>query len=121
VRKPKSGIASQSGFVCSTNSKNIGRPLKSVRWRTLKSGTCKSAGFGIPRGIDERVHFDFKDMASRLEMRGLDLTRGRVETCEVCVKKNGKVWSLASDVIRHGGEGGGLMREDIEFSHSHRA
>jgi hypothetical protein len=120
VRKPEAGITSQSGFVCSTDSKNIGRPLKSIRWRTLKSGTCKRTGLGIPRGIDERVHFDIKDMASRLKMRGLDFTRGRIDACEICVEKNSEVWSSAGNVIRHGSEGGGLMREDIEFSHSHR-
>jgi hypothetical protein len=103
-----------------TDSKNIGRPLKSICWRTLKSGTCKCTGFGIPRGIDEGVYFDFKDMASRLKMRGLDFTRSGLDACEVCVEKDGKVWSASGDVIRYGCEGGGLMREDIEFSHSHR-
>jgi hypothetical protein len=48
--------------------------LKSIRWRTLKSGSCKRTGFGIPRGIDEGSHFDIKDMASRLKMSGLDFT-----------------------------------------------
>jgi hypothetical protein len=74
VGKPEAGITSQSGFMCATNPKNIGRPLKSIRWRTLESGTCKRTGFGIPRGIDERVHFDFKEMASRLKMSCLDFT-----------------------------------------------
>jgi hypothetical protein len=74
VGKSEAGITSQSGFMCATDSKNIGRTLQSIRWRTLKSGTCKRTGFGIPRGIDERVHFEIKDMASRLKTRGLDFT-----------------------------------------------
>jgi hypothetical protein len=36
------------------------------------------------------------------------------------MKKNSEIWSSAGDVIRHSGERSGLMREDIEFSHSQR-
>jgi hypothetical protein len=48
VGKLEAGITSQSGFMCATDSKNIGRALQSICWRTLKSGTCKRTGFGIP-------------------------------------------------------------------------
>ncbi len=37
------------------------------------------------------------------------------------MKMNGQIGDSAGDIIRHSGEGSGTVRQDIEFSHSHRS
>ena len=37
------------------------------------------------------------------------------------MKMNGQIGSSAGDVIGHSGKGNGTVRQDIEFSHSHRS
>jgi hypothetical protein len=56
-----------------------------------------------------------------MEMRDLDFTCSGFDPVEIGVEKNGQVWSSALQFIRHRSEGGGVVREDIEFSHSHWA
>lgn len=56
-----------------------------------------------------------------MEMRGFDFTCSGVDPVEIGVKKNGQFRSSARDIIRYSSEGGGVVREDIKFSHSHWA
>ena len=37
------------------------------------------------------------------------------------MEKNGEIGGSAGDVIRHSSKGNGTVRQDIEFSHSHRS
>jgi hypothetical protein len=74
MRELEARVTRKSVFRSAPDAENIGRSLKAIRRRDLEVGAGKSGGFSIPRGIDERVHCDFKDMTSRLKMRGLDLT-----------------------------------------------
>jgi hypothetical protein len=121
MRKPEAGITSENVFVGAGNSENVGRALQAIGWRTLKISTRKRSSFGIPRGIDEGLHFDWKNTPTRMEMRDLDFTCSGFDPVEIGVEKNGQVWSSALQFIRHRSEGGGVVRKDIEFSHSHRA
>lgn len=121
MRKPKAGITSENVFVGAGNSENVGRALQAISWRTLKISTRKRSSFGIPRGIDEGLHFDWKNTPTRMEIRGFNFTCSGVDPVEVGVKKNGQVLSATHQFIRHRSEGGRVVREDIEFSHSHWA
>jgi hypothetical protein len=117
----EAGITSESGFVGVRNSENVGWALEAISWRTLEVSTRKRSSFGIPRGIDEGLHFDWKNTPTRMEMRDLDFTCSGFDPVEIGVEKNGQVWSSARQFIRHRSEGGGVVWKDIEFSHSHRA
>jgi hypothetical protein len=121
MRQPKAGITSENVFVGAGNSENVGRALQAISWRTLKISTRKRSSFGIPRGIDEGLHFDWKNTPTRMEMRGFDFTCSGVDPVEVGVKKNGQVLRATHQFIRHSSEGSGVVRENIEFSHSHWA
>ena len=74
MRELEARVTRKSVFQGAPDAKNIRRPLKAIRRRDLEVGAGKSDGFSIPRGIDERFHFDFKEMSSRLKMSGLDFT-----------------------------------------------
>lgn len=121
MRKPEAGITSENVFVGAGNSENVGRALQAIGWRTLKISTRKRGSFGIPRGIDEGLHFNRKNTPPRMEMRGFDFTCSGFDPVEIGMEKNGQVWSSARQFIRHRSEGGGVVREDIKFSHSHWA
>jgi hypothetical protein len=112
-------VALQSIFRSSPYAKNIRRPLQAIRWCDLEVGAGKGGGFGIPRGIDERLHGDFHSAISRTQVHGLDLAGGGFHSREIRVKKNDQVWRSAREVIRHGGKGCGIMGKNVELSHSH--
>jgi hypothetical protein len=120
VRELEAGITSESGFIGTGNAKNVGRALETIGWRTLESRPPKRSGFGIPGGINEGFHFDWKNTSPRMEVRGVDFTCSGVDAGEIGMQKNRQIQSSAHQVICHGSEGGGMVRQDIEFSHSHR-
>jgi hypothetical protein len=120
VRELEAGITSESGFIGTGNAKNVGRALETIGWSTLESRPPKRSGFGIPGGINEGFHFDWKKTPARMEVRGVDFTCSSVDAGEIGMEKNRQIQSSARQVICHGSEGGGVVRQDIEFSHSHR-